>query len=234
LVIFEGGEPFIWRDAERRLDDLIVEAKKRFFFVGVTTNGTLPLESKADALWVSIDGLEENHNFNRGPTFQRIMENLERSSHPRKLAQITINKRNWEEIPELIRFLTGKVIGITFQLYYPYPETADLFVPPRERAIVLDEMIRLKRQGYPVLDSYGALEALKENQWRCQDWLIADAEPTGEIHLGCYLKGRGEADCSKCGFAAHTELSLAYNFRLDAIRTGLQVFGLRPLVRLAA
>jgi len=48
LLIFEGGEPFLWHDGERRLEDLVAEAKRRFFAVGITTNGTLPLQSAAD------------------------------------------------------------------------------------------------------------------------------------------------------------------------------------------
>jgi len=232
LAILEGGEPFLWRDGERRLDDLVRAAKARFFCVGVTTNGTFPLESQADVLWVSIDGLEANHDYNRGPTFQKIIENLKRSTHPRKFAQLTINRRNQGEMPDLIRFLADKVQGITFQFHYPYPESEDLFLPLEERAPVLDQLIRLKRQGYPILDSYATLEALKDNSWRCHDWLIANAEPNGEVHLGCYLKGRGPADCRKCGFAAHVELSLAYDWHPGALRTGLRAFGLRPLMRL--
>ncbi|MGQ9585479.1 MAG: radical SAM protein [Anaerolineae bacterium] len=230
LVILEGGEPFLWQDGERRLEDLVAAAKARFFCVGVTTNGTFPLESQADLLWVSLDGLEANHDYNRGPTFRKIVENLERSGHPCKFAQLTINRRNRGEIPDLVRFLADKVGGITFQFHYPYPESEDLYLPLEERGPVLEALIRLKRDGYPILDSYATLEALKDNSWRCHDWLIANAEPGGEVHLGCYLKGRGPADCRKCGFAAHVELSLAYDWQPGALRAGIRVFGLRPVM----
>ncbi|MGQ9593789.1 MAG: radical SAM protein [Anaerolineae bacterium] len=232
LLILEGGEPFLWRDGNRNLEDLVRAAKARFYRVGVATNGTLPLETEADVLWVSLDGLEESHDYNRGPTFRRIVANLERSSHPRKLAQLTINRRNRQEIPDLVRFLAGKVQGITFQFHYPYPESEDLYLPLEERGAVLDDLIRLKREGFPILDSYATLEALKGNTWHCHDWLIANVEPTGQIHLGCYLKGRGPADCRKCGFAAHVELSLAFDWHPGAIATGLRTFGLRPLQKM--
>jgi len=228
LLILEGGEPFLWRDGRRTLEDLVRAAKARFYRVGIATNGTLPLESEADTLWVSLDGLEESHDYNRGPVFRRIMENLERSSHQRLFAQLTINRRNRDEIPDLVRFLAGKVRGITFQFHYPYPESEDLYLPLEERGPVLDGLIRLKREGFPILDSYATLEALKDNSWRCHDWLIANVEPTGQINWGCYLKGRGPADCRKCGFAAHVELSLAYDWHLGAIAAGIRTFGLRP------
>ena len=45
LLIFEGGEPFIWKDGNYKIEDLVLYAKKKFFRVGITTNGMLPLES---------------------------------------------------------------------------------------------------------------------------------------------------------------------------------------------
>ncbi len=43
IMIIEGGEPFLWRDGERNLKDIVAEAKKLFFSVGITTNGTFPI-----------------------------------------------------------------------------------------------------------------------------------------------------------------------------------------------
>jgi hypothetical protein len=44
------------------------------------------------------------------------------------------------------------------------------------------------------------------------------------VHYGCYLKGRAERDCRRCGFAAHAELSLAYDLSIGALQTGARVF----------
>lgn len=38
ILVIEGGEPFLWRDGEHDLSDIVDEAKKLFFSVGVTTN----------------------------------------------------------------------------------------------------------------------------------------------------------------------------------------------------
>ena len=225
LVIFEGGEPFLWRDGERRVEDLVRVARKRFFAVGITTNGTLPLETTADMVWVSIDGPREVHDAYRGPSYDRILANIAASGHPRVMANVTINRLNCTRIAELVRDLKGRVHGITIQFAYPYADGEDLTVSPGERRAVLDELIALKRQGYPLLDSYGVLERLKDNTWRCHDWLIANVEPDGRTHLGCYLKGRAEVDCRKCGFAAHAELSRAFDWDPTAIDCGRRVFG---------
>jgi MoaA/NifB/PqqE/SkfB family radical SAM enzyme len=225
LVIFEGGEPFLWRDGEHTLEDLVRAARRRFFAVGVTTNGTLPLETSADTVWVSIDGPREVHDRYRGRSYDRIMANIAASKHPRILANVTINRLNWEHIGELVRDLRGVVRGITIQFAYPYADGEDLTVPRQARHEVLDQLVALKRQGYPLLDSYGVLQRLKDNTWRCHDWLIANVEPDGTINYGCYLRGRGEIDCGRCGFAAHAELSRAYDWDPAAILCGRRIFG---------
>jgi sulfatase maturation enzyme AslB (radical SAM superfamily) len=62
LIVFEGGEPLLWRDGSRHLSDVIRYARGLFLRVAVTTNGTLPLDVPADTLWVSLDGLKETHD----------------------------------------------------------------------------------------------------------------------------------------------------------------------------
>jgi len=54
--------------------------------------------------------------------------------------------------------------------------------------------------------------------------MLANAEPDGNINLGCYAKGRGDIQCKVCGFAAHTEISLAYAWHIESIFTGMKIF----------
>ncbi|OQX96549.1 hypothetical protein B6I21_00630 [candidate division KSB1 bacterium 4572_119] len=229
LLIFEGGEPFIWREKKHRFEDLVNYAKKRFYRVGVTTNGMLPLDSSADVLWVSLDGLKKSHDLNRGKSFDTIIENVVKSSHSKILANITITSLNHHEIDDAVKFLNPLVKGITIQFYYPFPNSEDLSLPVKDRINVLDKIIYLKRKGYKILDSVRALQDLKYNSWRCHDWLIANAEPNGKMNVGCYLKGRAAIGCENCGFAAHTEISLAYDWRAGAILSGKKVFDFKIL-----
>jgi len=224
ILIFEGGEPFLWNDKKYNLNDLVHYARNLFFSVGITTNGTFPIEADSNIVWVSIDGLKETHNHIRGKCFDRIMQNITQSSHPRIYAHITINSLNWQEIPALVRFLSEKVKGITIQFYYPYKGKNDnLFLATEKRKQVLYDLISLKKQGFPLLDSYACLYALQNNTWTCRPWMVASVDPNGKISYGCYLKGRGEIACSQCGFAAHTELSLAFNGVISAIKAGNKI-----------
>lgn len=228
IIILEGGEPLLWQDGGRTLKDVVREAKKYFFCVGVTTNGTLPLDTGPDITWVSIDGLRDTHDRLRGRSFDRIIENIRESAHPRVFANITLNRLNIGEITELIKFLAPLVKGITIQFFYPYPESEDLLLTWDERSAVLNELIGLKKAGYPVSDSILALETLKDNSWACEPWMIANVEPDGSFSHGCYLKNRtrDKNPCNLCGFAAHAEISLAYQLNWQAIMAGKEILGL--------
>jgi MoaA/NifB/PqqE/SkfB family radical SAM enzyme len=224
LVIIEGGEPFLWKDNSYDIRDVVAEAKKLFFSVGITTNGTLSLEANSDIIWVSIDGLKKTHDLLRGESFDRIMANIKRSTHPKIYAHTTINRMNQGEIAEMVKFLSPKVKGLTFQFHYPYSgEADDLVLTFEERKIVLDELIKLKKDGFPIANSYACLQALKDNKWRCHSWMIASVEPDGKLTQGCYIKGRGEVSCKKCGFSAHTEISLAYSGVIESIKAGKKI-----------
>ncbi len=226
ILILEGGEPLLWRDGEAGLSDLIGYAQERFWSVGVVTNGTLPLPEEPDVLWVSVDGLEVTTRRIRGPIYHRQMAELAASTHPRLFANITVSALNVSEIPALAETLASRVKGITIQFYYPYQGEDDLVVPFDQRAALLDRLLAMKAGGYPLLDSRKALRQLREPGWRCHSWLVANADPDGTIHQGCYLKGRGPVACRHCGFAAHLEMSLAYDLDPGALLAGLRIFGL--------
>lgn len=236
IVIFEGGEPFLWKDGNYGVSDVVAEANKLFFSVGVTTNGTFSMDVPlANTVWVSFDGLEDTHNYIRGrQIFADVLRNIKSSSHPNIYANITINRLNVKEVPELVKFLNKLVKGVTIQFHYPYDEADDLMVLPDERRWVLDELIKLKNGGYSVADSIVALNALKENKWQCHDWMLADVDPDGKINLGCYVKNRGPVNCQSCGFAAHTEISLAYDLNLEAIKVGKRIFRYQALSNLSS
>ena len=82
LVVFEGGEPLLWRDGAHRLHDLVLYARQHFLRVAVTTNGTLPLDVPANTLWVSLDGLKETQDALRSNSFDRVWANLRETKDP--------------------------------------------------------------------------------------------------------------------------------------------------------
>lgn len=227
ILIIEGGEPLLWRDRGRTLHDAVKEARKRFPSVCITTNGTLPWEGlAADRVWVSLDGPRTLHDMIRGDgVFERVMSNVERYGAGRTFVSTTVNRLNFGAIPEMLSIVRGKVQGVTIQFHYPYGGLPDeLFVTLDERIALVEELIRLKKRGYPVANSVGSLLEMKQSVWACEDRLLANAEPDGTILRGCYLKNRSESVCSLCGFTAHNEITLAFQGRWESIRTGLEIF----------
>ena len=56
IVVFEGGEPLLWRDGGHDFNALAALARRLFLRTAATTNGTLALDVPTDVLWVSMDG----------------------------------------------------------------------------------------------------------------------------------------------------------------------------------
>jgi MoaA/NifB/PqqE/SkfB family radical SAM enzyme len=234
VIIFEGGEPTLWKDNNgHNFVDVLNYAKTKFLSVNFTTNGLNGLYYPADTIWISIDGLKETHNYIRGKgVFEKVLDNIKefnslnrKQKHTKIFANICINSKNFLEIPQLLLFLKKLVNGITIQFFYPYENNFELFLPLKQRIWILNRIIELKKYyNVPIVDSVSCLRDLKYNTWKCKPELLINAEPDGLINKGCYVKNRGEINCKYCGFAAHVELSKAFQLNPFSILTGIKTF----------
>ncbi len=229
IVIFEGGEPLLWKDSVsgKNISDTIEYAKELFFSVGITTNGTIDLgKYDPDITFISIDGLQKTHDLIRGNSFDRIISNIDRYNNSKRIiANICISRINYSEIKELLKFLNERVFGITLQFFYPYIGVEDLRVSTDQKEKLLKELIRLKNEGFKILDSQICLKNMGNNTWRCYDFLVSSVEQNGKITHGCYLKNKVDnVSCEDCGFAAHCEISYAYCLNPGALRTAVKIF----------
>jgi MoaA/NifB/PqqE/SkfB family radical SAM enzyme len=227
IVVFEGGEPLMWQNGRYHLHDLIVYAKKHFPRVAVTTNGTFPLDVPADIIWVSLDGLKESQDRLRSGSFDQVWSNLQASRHRRLFVHFTINRENRHDIRPLLEKLKSiqAFAGMTVQLFYPYGQgEAPLALSDVQRSEVLEEVIEMKKQGFPILNSAGRLCAMIRNDWRCHDDILINVDPDGTLTRGCYVKNRGRIDCRACGFTAVSEASGALDLLFGSLRAGWSIF----------
>ncbi|WP_367360386.1 radical SAM protein [Syntrophus sp. (in: bacteria)] len=227
IVVFEGGEPLLWRDGSYSFHDLVEYARRLFARVAVTTNGTVALDVPADVLWVSVDGLKEAHDRLRSGSFDRVWSNLRASRHPRLFVHFTINRENRNDIRPLLNQLREipAFRGMTLQLFYPYGQgEAPLALSDKERKETLEEVIALKRQGFPILNSPGRLRAMIRNSWRCHDDILINVDPDGTITKGCYVKSRGRINCRECGFSPVSEASGALDLHPGSLKAGWSIF----------
>ncbi len=227
IVIFEGGEPLLWRDGSHDISDLLLYAKKLFMRVAVTTNGTFPLDVPADVIWVSLDGLKETHDRLRNGSFDKAWDNLKMVEHPKVFVHFTMNRKNWRDLEMLTKKLADlpAVKGLTVQLFYPYGQgEEELALSPEERRHALEAAISLKRLGYPILNSKRCLRAMIENNWTCHDDILINVDPDGVITAGCYVKNRGKINCKDCGFTPVAEASGALDLLPGSILAGWRLY----------
>jgi MoaA/NifB/PqqE/SkfB family radical SAM enzyme len=227
MVVFEGGEPLLWRDGSHRLHDLVLYARQLFLRVAVTTNGTLPLDVPSHTLWVSLDGLKETHDELRSNSFDRIYSNIKKTRHPRVFIHCTLNRRNWHDVDSVAKWVQEMptLKGMTVQFFYPYNQGEDdLSLSVEERRAAINKLLELKKSGLPIFNSASRLRAMVDNRWRCHDDILINVDPDGTITKGCYVKSRGEINCDACGFTPVAEASGALDFIPGSLYSGWRLF----------
>lgn len=227
IVIFEGGEPLLWRDGEHDIIDLVLYARRLFMRVALTTNGTFPLDVPTDVIWVSLDGVKETHDDLRDGSFDRAWNNIKMTKHPKIFIHFTVNSKNWHDLEVLAKQLAEipTVKGLTLQLFYPYGQgEEELTLSREERKNALNKALELKRSGYPVLNSKRCLRAMIENDWKCHDDILVNVDPDGVVTEGCYVKRRGTIDCRECGFTPVAEASGALDMLPGSILAGWRLY----------
>ena len=92
-LYFTGGEPMLWRDDGRGLEDIVGAAREiGYFHIHVYTNGTLGLESSADLMWVSVDGLPDTYRTRRGDHFEQVEAAIRGGAHPPVAVIYTVDR----------------------------------------------------------------------------------------------------------------------------------------------
>lgn len=227
IVIFEGGEPLLWRDGEHGFIDLANHARGMFPCVGATTNGTCSLDVPTDLLWVSVDGSKATHDALRSSSYDTLTARIRESRHPKLFAHYTVNRKNMQDFPGAARSLLAMegVRGITVQFFYPYAlGEEDLSLSHLERKKAVEMVLGLKRSGLRIMNSAWGLNAIARGGWTCREWILANVEPDGGIDTGCYARNRGGSKCSECGFTPVAEGSGAVGLHPGALKAGLDIF----------
>lgn len=228
ILLFYGGEPFLWRDGERILRDLVVEARAMgFAIVNVVTNGTHGLDiPEADTLMVSLDGCKSTHDFIRGETYDDIIKNISDSPARNICLYMAVNRLNKSEIREVCKVSEQmrNVKAISFNFHTPYPGTEHLGLSRGDKDICAKEIAALIDEGYPILNLKSALPYIVKNSFEtpCHQCVIVE---NGE-HWICGRCIEVEGLCENCGFFFAAEISLAFGGNilvlLDLLRTYLK------------
>lgn len=223
-LYLEGGEPFLWKEKGHSMEDIVSYARsKGFHAVIIYTNGTKPLDSNADTIFVSIDGLKEKHDALRGRSFDRIIENIRNSDHPSIYINYTINSVNKDELEAFCSFIDTipQVKGVFFYFHTPYYGYDELFLNEGQKEALIDKLLLLRKK-YRLLNSRPGLRSAKRNRWKrpldfCQVY-------EGGKYYTCCRESDDIALCKDCGYLSYPEIEETLKLRPGAIRSALKYF----------
>jgi MoaA/NifB/PqqE/SkfB family radical SAM enzyme len=226
FVDFEGGEPTMWHDGEYDLNSLIDLAKEiGFFSTTITTNAVRPFaDSKADSIWVSLDGLGRYHDAVRGNgVFEKLIKNIEGSGHPDLSVNMVVNAINYESVDETIEFVKNNphIKSISINFHTPYEGTEDMFLDWDTRCRVIDKVIAYKKKGYPIMNSVSGLKLMKHNKFKKQCWVSNFILADGTRLTEC--SGKTAGICDQCGLCMAGEMRSVMTLKSDTIFAGMKL-----------
>ena len=227
IVDFEGGEPHLWKEGDANINTLIKCAQEMgFFTTTVTTNAQLPITAEADLIWVSIDGLEGEHDVQRGPgSFKRAMKNISESNHPNLNVNMAITNQNYKVVAAVVQLVKDnpKLKRFSASFYTPY-ESHDLCLTPEQRSEVVDSLIDLKKKGYPIMNSNAGLKLIRDPKNfadKRQCWISNFILSNGTRLDSC--AGAAAGICDECGLSMGAEMSLLFSLHPEMVKAGLSV-----------
>ena len=210
ILFFCGGETLLWEDKGKNVRDLIKVAKDiGFLIVNIVTNGTIDLDiPEADVIFLSLDGIKENHNFIRGDTFDKIMNNVSKSPKSNICVYMAVNNVNYKDIEGLCQIVNENpnLNSISFNFHTPYEGTESLSLSPEQKSEAVNTIKSMIKKGYPVFNLYSALDYYLKNKWErpCFQCVVSENKRR-------YVCGRcAEIDglCENCGYLFAVEFSL--------------------------
>lgn len=230
FIDLEGGEPTLWKEGEKTINDIIDAAMAMgFFSVTVTTNAQQDFSwIHPNSIWVSMDGVGEYHERVRGEgTFAKLEQNIKNSGKKHICVNMVVNSLNWESLDAAMEYAKSNeaIEQISVNFHTPYPGTEYLMLAPEKKVELIDKVLEYKKKGYPIMNSRSGLKRMKKNT-------------LGEMKLGkeCFVTnfiypdgsrglcvGYGTDQCSNCGFCMAGEMSSVFHFCPDTLLAGFKL-----------
>ena len=231
FVDFEGGEPYLWEDpshpvdgAPATVDDLCDLAHSiGFFSCTITTNAQKDFSgTRADSVWVSMDGIGEAHEKVRGKgTFARLEKNAGACGVKYLSANMAINVLNADSVAAAIEYVAVSPCfkSISLNFHTPFPGTEALALPREKRHEIIDLILDYKKKGYPIMNSKSGLRNMRDNDFVMRCWMTNFVFMDGTRKPQCI--GAELGICADCGFCMAGEESAVFALKPDTIFAGL-------------
>ncbi len=228
IVNFCGGEPFLWRDGDKTLCDVVRVAKSiGFRSIPIVTNGTYPMDIDCDTILVSIEGDRDAHNKIRNDTYDLVLKNINESSNSNFYIFMSINTINLHTIDSIANLVVEhpKINAISFNFHIPYNEKLrPLAMSQSQKEYAVNKIKSLINQGYPIVNTKAALNAYITGKWTPKT-RYSQVFQNGEYFQCCRASVTNPNVCKECGYLYCIELDLISRFNIPAIFQSLRTFG---------
>lgn len=219
ILFFCGGETFLWRDGEKTLRDLVIEAKRmNFLIVNVVTNGTYPIDlPEADLILLSLDGDRERHNIIRGDTYDTIMSNIQNATSNNICFYMAINQINKNAVRDVCIAArdTKNVRAVSFNFHTPYPDTKELALSREDKEECCKVISQMMDEGVPVFNLKTAFPNLIDNNFPtpCHQCVVIEDGKVSTCGRCIDIPGL----CEQCGYFFVAEYTLLFGGNIKII-----------------
>jgi len=197
-LLLNGGEPTIAKHFKFTLEN----AKKIGFEISITTNGyTLEKYAKylskyVNNITVSLDFPDERHDKYRGlkGLFKQLIKGIKEAKKyiPNIKLNYSIHKENLDCMEDMLKLAKELKIGIYFRMLIQEKKDEDelgslVITNKNEIKEIGDKLIKLKKQGEPIISSHCYLKHLKElNTFKCKiGRFIINVDSHGRVYTNC-------------------------------------------------
>ena len=223
VIIFEGGEPTL----RKEIEELIMYVKKEKIYSIMITNGVNDFSHiNTDAIWVSIDGIEEFHNEVRGEgIYKKIKNNLLKAKDKNIVILSMINGKNMNKIEEFVEENRDYRIYFNWVYGYKNSELGDMRLD--DKINTKQKIMELKDKGYKIFNSYKTLNNVGNQNKKCSYWLLATVDSGGNIDNNCMVRRfDSKCRCSDCDLACYLELNNIYNLDYETRENWKKMVGM--------
>ena len=226
ILFFCGGETFLWKDGDKTLRDLVVEAKQMgFLIVNVVTNGTHAIDlPEADLILLSLDGDRERHNMIRGDTYDTIMENIKHATADNICFYMAINQINKDAVEHVCMKAKEleNVRAVSFNFHTPYPDTKELALSREDKAGCCRVISEMMGKGAPVFNLKSAFPYLINNSFPtpCHQCVVIENGKVSTCGRCIDVPGL----CQQCGYFFVAEYTLLFRGNVRIIFEMLKTY----------
>ena len=226
ILFFCGWETFLWRDWDKTLRDLVIEAKKMgFLIVNTVTNGTFKLDlPEADLILLSLDWDKTHHNIIRGNNYDKIMENIKNATSNNICFYMAINQINKNCIKDVCIKArdTKNVRSVSFNFHTPYPDTKDLALSKKEKAKCCEDIEEMMKEKCPVFNLKSAFPYIIDNSFPtpCHQCVVIENWKISTCGRCIDVKWL----CEKCGYFFVAEYTLIFKGKIKIIIEMLRTY----------